>query len=302
MCFPFFWMLLTSFKSPAEVLEVDTWMPQPKYYLQTEAMEEVQVRILRHVMQNTVEVELLRKREPLRQVLLSDLATKTWLFSNYPKAWNKVQPSFGRYFFNSFLIALLTTLGQVLTSILAAYAFVYFEFPYKNALFTLFLATMMVPQEILLIPNYLVLANLGWIDTYAAMIVPWLAGVFGIFMLRQFFQQLPREFYDAAVIDGCSRLGFLFRILVPLSLPPIVTITIFTFLGSWNSLLWPLIVTNSEHMRTIQVGLSYFAQSEGTEWELLMAASSFCILPLVIAYFAAQRFFVEGDTASGLKG
>ena len=161
---------------------------------------------------------------------------------------------------------------------------------------------MMVPQEMILIPNYLILSELGWIDTYMALIVPWLAGVFGIFMLRQFFMQLPMELFDAAMIDGCSKFGFLFRILIPLSVPPILTISIFTFLGSWNSLLWPLIVTNSQHMRTIQVGISYFSQAEGTEWELLMAASTFCILPLIIFYIFAQKYFVQGDAASGLKG
>ena len=137
---------------------------------------------------------------------------------------------------NSFFIAVVTTIGQVTTSILAAYAFVFFNFPFKNGLFTLFLATMMIPQETLLIPNYLILSELGWIDTYMALIVPWLAGVFGIFMLKQFFAQIPRDLYDAAMIDGCSKTGFLFRILVPLALPPIITISIFTFLGSWNSL------------------------------------------------------------------
>jgi multiple sugar transport system permease protein len=121
-------------------------------------------------------------------------------------------------------------------------------------------------------------------------------------MLRQFFMQIPKDLWDAATIDGCSRFGFLWRILVPLAVPPIITISIFTFLGSWNSLLWPLIVTNSQDMRTIQVGLSYFSQAEGTEWELLMAASTFCILPLVIGYFMLQKYFVQGEASSGLKG
>lgn len=301
MCFPFFWMVLTSLKSSAEVLEVDRWLPQQKAYVTGDvAKEDIEVTIVGKENQQ-FRVKL---RDSDREILVneSNLSHKTYLWSNYIKAWNKVQPSFTRYFWNSFFIAVVTTLGQVTTSILAAYAFVFFNFPFKNALFTLFLATMMIPQETLLIPNYLILSELGWIDTYMALIVPWLAGVFGIFMLKQFFAQIPRDLYDAAMIDGCSKTGFLFRILVPLALPPIITISIFTFLGSWNSLLWPLIVTNSQEMRTIQVGLSYFSQAEGTEWELLMAASTFCILPLIFIYIFAQKYFVQGDAASGLKG
>jgi multiple sugar transport system permease protein len=249
---------------------------------------------------------LVRVRFPgvndVRDLPSSSLERKTWMWSNFKTAWYKVKPSFTRYFFVTIFVATVTTAGQLLTSILAAFAFVFFNFPMKNLIFTLFLATMMVPQQVLLVPNYLILSTLGWIDTFAALIVPWLAHVFGIFMLRQFFMQVPRDLLDAATIDGCSKFGFLFRILIPLSIPPIITIAIFTFLGSWNGLLWPLIVTNSQEMRTIQVGLSYFSQAEGTEWELLMAASTFCIMPLVLAYFFAQKYFVQGEASSGLKG
>lgn len=300
MCFPFFWMILTSLKSSTEVLDVNHWFPREKIYLQLEnKADPIQVEVIENGEKVRVK-DVVRGQEYL--VSESQLERKTYLFSNYITAWNKVKPSFTRYFVNSAVIAVVTTVGQVLTSILAAYAFVFFTFPFKNLLFVVFLATMMVPQEMILIPNYLVLSELGWIDTYMALIVPWLAGVFGIFMLRQFFMQLPMELFDAAMIDGCSKFGFLFRILIPLSIPPILTISIFTFLGSWNSLLWPLIVTNSQHMRTIQVGISYFSQAEGTEWELLMAASTFCILPLIIFYIFAQKYFVQGEASSGLKG
>tara|TARA_B100000674_G_scaffold403346_1_gene349476 strand:+ start:141 stop:1121 length:981 start_codon:yes stop_codon:yes gene_type:complete len=301
MCFPFFWMVLTSLKSSSEVLDVDRWLPQQKAYY-TEKTTGLNYEVV--VLKVDKELVQVRFRDSDKELTVSDteLQHRTYLWSNYLKAWNKVQPSFTRYFWNSFFIAVVTTIGQVTTSILAAYAFVFFNFPFKNGLFTLFLATMMIPQETLLIPNYLILSELGWIDTYMALIVPWLAGVFGIFMLKQFFAQIPRDLYDAAMIDGCSKTGFLFRILVPLALPPIITISIFTFLGSWNSLLWPLIVTNSQEMRTIQVGLSYFSQAEGTEWELLMAASTFCILPLIFIYIFAQKYFVQGEASSGLKG
>lgn len=301
MCFPFFWMVLTSLKSSTEVLDVDRWFPQQKAYYTERVTGSQQEVIVIEELGGQFRVKI---RDSNKELLVEsqDLIHKRYLWSNYIEAWNKVQPSFTRYFWNSFFIAVVTTLGQVSTSILAAYAFVFFNFPFKNVLFTLFLATMMIPQETLLIPNYLILSELGWIDTYMALIVPWLAGVFGIFMLKQFFSQIPRDLFDAAMIDGCSKIGFLYRILVPLALPPIITISIFTFLGSWNSLLWPLIVTNSQEMRTIQVGLSYFSQAEGTEWELLMAASTFCILPLIFIYIFAQKYFVQGEAASGLKG
>ena len=169
-------------------------------------------------------------------------------------------------------------------------------------MFTVFLATMMVPAQVLLIPNFLTLKGLRWYDTYLGLSVPWIAGVFGIFLLRQFFLAMPKELYDAAVVDGCTKTQFLFKVLLPLSKPSLVTLGIFSFLGSWNSLLWPLIVTESADMRTIQVALTIFNQSEGTNWELLMAASTFCQLPLIVAYFVAQKQFIEGIARTGTKG
>lgn len=301
MTFPFFWMIMTAFKSQQEILLVDQWLPRQKVFAVLPDGQKIQVEIIEQLSETQLKVRF-PGVDDIREISTSTIEKKTWLFSNFKTAWYKVKPSFTRYFFVTIFVATVTTAGQLLTSILAAFAFVFFNFPGKNLLFTLFLATMMVPQQVLLVPNYLILSTLGWIDTFAALIVPWLAHVFGIFMLRQFFMQVPRDLLDAAIIDGCSKFGFLFRILIPLSIPPIVTIAIFTFLGSWNGLLWPLIVTNSQEMRTIQVGLSYFSQAEGTEWELLMAASTFCIMPLVLAYFCAQKYFVQGEATSGLKG
>lgn len=222
------------------------------------------------------------------------------LFVNYSKAWYK--NSFDRYFFNSFYIAVVTTFFQILTSGLAAYAFAFMEFKGRNLLFLAFLATMMIPAQAILVPNYLILAQLHWIDTYWALIFPFCAAVFGIFLLRQFFMAVPRELYDASIIDGCSRFGFFWRILIPLSVPAVTTMGIFTFIGSWNSFLWALIVTHRDSLRTIQVGLSTFKDAEGTKFELLMAASTFCILPLVIGFFLAQKQFIEGISRSGMKG
>jgi len=163
------------------------------------------------------------------------------------------------------------------------------------------LGTMMIPQQALLIPDYIVLAKIGWINTFAALIVPWLASAYSVFFLRQFFLQLPKDLFEAAVIDGCTRFQFYYKVVLPLSKPPMVTLGIFSFLASWNSFVWPLIVTNDTNLRVIQVGLSYFSSEAGTKWGALMAASTLTILPLVIMYFLAQKQFVESQAMTGMK-
>ena len=225
---------------------------------------------------------------------------KDWLWRNYIKAWN-VAP-FGRYFFNSFFMAITTTIGEVITTILAAYAFAKMRFFGKNVLFAILLGTLMIPGQMLLIPNYVTITRLGWFDRYEALIIPWLASVFGIFLLRQFFRSIPNELQDAARIDGCSRLRFLWQIVVPLSKPAIMTVALLKSLGSWNAFLWVLIMTNSDKLRPIQVGLSYFAQEQGTEYGLMMAAATFCVAPIVVVYFIAQRNIIESYAKSGIKG
>jgi ABC-type glycerol-3-phosphate transport system permease component len=230
---------------------------------------------------------------------------------------------FARYFINTIFVAVTVLSGVLLTSILAAYAFARMEFFGKNAIFMLFLATMMIPFEVTMIPNFVIIRNIqlntpalpifgydllgepgkaGWYNTYAAQIVPWLASVFTIFMLRQFFLTIPQDFYDAARIDGCGHLRYLMQIVVPLSRPALVTGGLMTFLGSWNSLLWPILVTGKADLRPIQVGLSYFLAQEGTDYHLLMAAACMTIVPIVILYFLGQRYFIEGIAASGVKG
>ncbi len=228
-----------------------------------------------------------------------NIVPKEWRWENYPEAW-QAQP-FGRYFLNTIIIAVSTTVLQLTISAMAAYAFAFFRFPFKNAIFFTLLGTMMIPQQALLIPDYIILAKFRLIDTYAALIIPWCTSVYAIFFMRQFFLTLPKDLYDAAVVDGCGRFSFFWRILIPLSKPPLVTLGIFTFLGSWNSFIWPLIVTNSKSLRVLQVGLAYFLQESGTEWGLLMAASTFSIVPLIIGYFIAQKKFVETSATTGLK-
>lgn len=224
---------------------------------------------------------------------------KDWQWINYVKAWN-VAP-FGRYFFNSFVIAIITTIGEVTTAILAAYAFAKMRFFGKNVIFAVLLGTLMIPGEMLLIPNYVTITRLGWYNRYEALIIPWLASVFGIFLLRQFFRSIPDELQDAARIDGCSRIRFLWQIVVPLSKPAIMTVALLKFLGSWNAFLWVLIMTSSESMRTVPVGLSLFSSEVGTAYEQLMAASVLAIIPVLILFLFTQKQFIQGVARTGIK-
>jgi multiple sugar transport system permease protein len=218
---------------------------------------------------------------------------------NYPEAWQAAP--FGRYFVNSSVIAAGVTAGVLLTSLLAGYAFGALRFPGRQAIFTFYLATMMIPFEVLMIPDYLIVAHLGWLNRYEALIIPWTANVFSVFLLTQFFRGLPRDFFEAAVLDGCTHWQFLWRIAAPLAQPALATVAIFAFLGSWNALLWPILVTKSEEMRTVEVGLSVFLQEEGTDYRLLMAASTLVLLPILLVFLIAQRRFIEGVSA-GIKG
>jgi len=220
-------------------------------------------------------------------------------FQNYIDAWNAAP--FARYFLNSFFIAIVTTVGEVLCTVLAAYAFAKMDFLGKNVLFVAFLGTLMIPGEMLLVPNYITMTRLHWIDKYPALIVPWIVSVFGIFLLRQYFLTLPDDLWDAARIDGCSRFRFLWRVMVPLSRPGITTVALLKFIGTWNAFLWVLIMTNSPSMRTVPVGLSYFQTEAGTHYGQLMAASTLAILPILLLFFFAQKQFVEAVARSGLK-
>ncbi|MCC6445412.1 MAG: carbohydrate ABC transporter permease [Armatimonadetes bacterium] len=223
-----------------------------------------------------------------------------WMFANYAEAWRSVP--FARYFANTVFISAVVTAGVILTSALAAHAFSRMEFRGKNAVFAGMLATMMIPFEVILIPDFVLIKNLGWYNTYQAMILPWAANVFSIFLLRQFFMTIPVELYEAAILDGCSSWIYLWKVAMPISTPALVTIGIFSFLGSWNSLLWPLIVTSEQKMRPIQVGLAYFQTDQGTYYNLLMAGATLTILPIVILFLFAQRHFVESIARTGLKG
>lgn len=221
-------------------------------------------------------------------------------WENYVLAWNAAP--FGRFFLNSIFVSVGSVLGVLCTSILAAYAFARLNFPGKNVIFILFLTTMMIPGEVTLIPNFLTIRSLGWYNTYYALIIPWTASVFYIFLLRQFFMGIPRDLHDAAVLDGCGHFRFLVQIVLPLSKAALVTVAMLSFIGAWNALLWPLIVTSSESMRPIQVGLAVFVTEAGTQTQELMAAAAMTIAPILFLYFFTQRQFTQGIATTGLKG
>jgi multiple sugar transport system permease protein len=228
-------------------------------------------------------------------------------WENYPDAWVRpgaaLKVTFTRMFVNSLLVAVCVTAGTLVTSILAAYAFVFMRFPGRGVLFVLFLSTMMIPFEVALVPNVGTIRALGLENSYGALIVPWLANVFSIFILRQCFRTIPSDYWDAARIDGCGHWRFMWQIATPMAAPALVTITIFTFLGSWNAFLWPLVVTDPGGTKVVvQFGLSLFEGQESTAYHTLMAASAIVIIPVVVLYLILQRRFIEGVAGTGLKG
>ena len=222
----------------------------------------------------------------------------------YENAFEKVASSTSivEGFFNTLWIIIPPTIIGLLVSTLAAYAFAKLRFRGKKVMFGLLIATMMVPGEILTIPNFVTLAKLGWIDSYKAMVAPWATSVFSIFLLRQQFASIPLSYYKAARMDGCSDLRYLFTVMIPMSRPTIVSIALLKIINSWNSYLWPLIATNSRDMRTLPVGLAYFSTEAGTDYNTLMAFSLMIIAPTVIVYLFTQKYIIQGVSKTGLKG
>ena len=280
MVFPFLWMVSTSLKEAGDVFTYPPkWIPDPV------------------------------------------------VFANYLKAWRAIP--FARGYINSAVVTIIVTAGQVFTSSLAAYAFARLQFPGRDKLFLAYLATMMIPGAVTMIPVFILLRimpevldnifNTGFwssdlyigsifigkpigIDSYFALIAPGLFSAYGTFMLRQFFMGIPKDLEDAARIDGCSKLGTYFRIILPLSKPALATLTIFTFMGSWRNFMWPLIVTNSVEMKTLPVMLASFQGLYATDWTLLMAASIIVMVPTLTVFIVGQKFFVEGIRLGAIKG
>lgn len=220
-------------------------------------------------------------------------------WKTYVNAW-KAAP-FARLFLNSIFMAVSVTLGHLAFGSLAAFAFARIKVPGGKFLFLFYLATMMIPTQVLLIPQYLVVHRFGWIDTYYALIIPTIAGAFSTFLLRQFFLTLPTELEDAALIDGCSWYRIFWQIILPLSKPALASVTIIIFTQNWNSFLWPLVVTNRMKMRNVQVGLSIFREEFATYWPELMAACTFITIPTLIVFLVFQKYFVTGIATTGLK-
>lgn len=226
--------------------------------------------------------------------------------TNYADAWEQAQ--FSEYFLNSVIITTITVTGIVVFSTLAAYAFARMEFFGKDLLFSLLLATIFIPEMVLLLPNFLTVTWLGrigpipWVDNWPALTIPFMGNVFSIFLLRQFFAQIPNDLFDAAKIDGAGHLRFLTSVVLPLSRAPIMTVIIFAFIGSWNALAWPLLVTNSADWRPIAVGLTNFLDEEQQRVHLQMAGAVITMIPVLVIYFFTQKQFTEGIALSGLKG
>lgn len=221
-------------------------------------------------------------------------------FENYVTAFKKAP--FGRYFLNTLFTATVTTLGTLVTTILAAFAFVKLQFKGKKLLSLILAALLMVPYEIIVFTNYQTIAKLNLLDTYSALIIPHLASIFYIFYLRGYLESIPMSYYNAAKVDGCSDLEFICRVLIPISKPALFTMGILSFISGWNSFLWPILVTNSKDMRLISNGLSTFTSESGTAVQLQMAASTFAILPILILYLVFRKQIMRGVSRSGLKG
>jgi len=260
--FPFIWMILTSLKTQTEVARGTFWPEQFRWHNYLEAWGEAE-------------------------------------WGPYLDEHGKWVPG---YFLNTLFITFCTVTGNLVIDILAAYAFARIRFPGRNFIFFAFLATMMIPGEVTIIPNFLFVSKLGWVNTYPGLIVPWIASVFYIFLLRQFFMGIPDELYDAALMDGCGHFRFLTQIVLPLSKAVLVTVILFSFISSWNAFLWPLIVARDKALYPIQVGLRSFITEMGNEVHLMMAAATFVIVPVLVLYFFTQKQFTEGIATTGLKG
>lgn len=269
MLVPFVWMLVTSVKQPDEVFAPGggvQWLPRHFVWHDT---------------------------------LIGGQRVRAW-WGNYPDAWNEI--NILRLYLSSIFVAIVGTFGQVLTSSMAAYAFARLKFPGREKLFFAYLGTMMIPGSVTMIPVFVILKHLHWINTYQGLIVPGLFSAYGTFMLRQFFMGLPSELEDAAKIDGSGYIGIWSSVILPLSKPALATLTTFTFMGFWGSYMWPLIITITEEMRTLPIGLKYFVGQHATNYTQLMAGSMIALIPVLLLFIFNQRYFVEGIKLSGIKG
>jgi multiple sugar transport system permease protein len=225
-------------------------------------------------------------------------ATPKW--SNYSRLWDALP--IGRWIVNSAYIVVLTVFGKLVLASTAAYAFARLRFPGRDWIFYTFLTSLMIPWEVTLIPGFVLMRQLGWVDSHLALIIPGIGDVFGIFLLRQFFMSIPRELEDAAKIDGAGYLRVFLTIILPLSRPALAVVAVLGFMSVWNSFLWPLIMMNSPEKFTLPVGLQLLNSQHGTDWTTLMAGDVIALTPVVVVYLLAQKYFIEGITLTGVKG
>ncbi|MBQ2644140.1 carbohydrate ABC transporter permease [bacterium] len=220
---------------------------------------------------------------------------------NYVNIFNTVP--INSYFYNSFIIAFFTTIGQLLISTIAGYAFARLNFRFKEPLFIVILITMMIPPQVNIIPLFFVMRELGWIDSYQAMILPGMFGGFGVFMMRQYFKMLPKEIEDAAKIDGCNSFEIFYKTALPLAMPAIITLGLFTFITSWNAFMWPLIVSSSEFMRTLPVGLAYLKSGyrEVILWGEISAYCIICCVPVISLFLLGRKYFINDIMQGSIK-
>lgn len=291
---PFVWMFATSFKDPGAVFSTPGhWLPVPKgFYNKYLKMPDT-----------AKEKEAISPISMTIRKGANKIGAFPATFQNYRTAWTSLP--FDRFFLNSLIVAVIVTAGQVFVASMAAYSFARLRYPGRDKIFLLYLGAIMVPMQVVIIPNFILVTKLGWINTYTALILPVIFSTYcayGTFMLRQFFLTIPRELEDAALIDGCSRFRIYWEIILPLSKPAIATLATFIFMINWNSFFWPLVVTSSVEMKTLPVGLAAFQGKYTTDWTLLMAASVITLLPVLAVYLFNQRFISKGIVMSGIKG
>ena len=229
-----------------------------------------------------------------------DFWPNVWHWENYRKVLEAAP--FFRFFGNTLLVASVITTGNLLMSAMAGYAFARLEFRGRDLLFWLFLASMMIPGQVTMIPVFVLMARLGWIDTYLGLTVPGLVGAYGIFLARQYFLNLPADLENAARLEGANEWQVFWHVALPLAKPVLLVLGVFTFMGAWTDFLWPLLMTNSLSMRTLEVGLSVFKTQYTVNWPLQMAASMLIQLPIILLFVFTQRYFTRGIVLTGMKG
>ena len=243
---------------------------------------------------------LLSSFKPLREIFQLTVLPHTWTLGNFRQVL--FQTAFPRWFLNSLVVAGISTVSVLFFCSLVGYTLTRLRFPGRNVIFLIILSTLMVPTEMLVIPWYVMSTQYGWVNTFWGLAFPGLIPAFGVFLMRQFFQTLPRDLFDAGRVDGVSEFGLFWRIGLPLVRPGLAALGIFNFVGNWNAFLWPLIIAKSPTMRTVPVGVALFSGEASTQWNLIMAASALAIVPVLLVFFVFQRQIIEGVVLTGVKG